>query len=177
MIRSLLRVFLRLFYPRVEGANPYHVLATAFVPQKLLRINGAVPWPVSFRSRVIYARRITVGERSFPGWSPGCYVQARNGIVIGSNLRMGPGVGLISANHDLDDYDTWVETDPIRIGDNVWLGMNVVVLPGVRIGDNVVVGANSVVTADLPPNVVAAGNPCRVIREKAPYRGRDYRDP
>ena len=53
---------------------------------------------------------------------------------------------------------------PIKIGNNVWLGLNVVVLKGVVIGDNTVVGANSVVTKDLPPNVVAAGNPCKIIR-------------
>lgn len=174
-MKAFLTLLLRAFYRHVEGANPYHVMATALLPQKLLRINGGVPWPVSFRSRVIYSGRIELGARSFPGWSPCCYVQARNGIVIGSNLRMGPGVGLISANHDVDDYDQWRDTPPIRIGDNVWLGMNCVVLPGVTIGDNVVVGANSVVTSDLPSNVVVAGNPCRILRDKPPYKGRDYR--
>lgn len=174
MMKNLFSLLLRAFYRHVEGADPYHVIATVLVPQKVLRINGRVPWPVSFRSRVIYPQRVEVGVRTFPGWSPGCYVQARNGIIIGSNLRMGPGVGLISANHDLDDYDKWSETPPIRIGDNVWLGMNSVVLPGVTIGDNVVVGANSVVSSDLPSNVVAAGSPCRIIHNKAPYQGRDY---
>ena len=53
----------------------------------------------------------------------------------------------------------------VTIGDNVWLGGNAVILPGVTIGDNVVIGAGSVVTKDIPANVIAAGNPCRVIRE------------
>lgn len=104
----------------------------------------------------------------------GCYIQARNGIIIGHNLWTGPGVGLISSNHDLDDYEAHVKTGPIVIGDNVWIGMNSVVMPGVKIGDNVVVGANSVVTGDISPNRIVAGNPCRVIREKGPYKGRDY---
>lgn len=54
---------------------------------------------------------------------------------------------------------------PIKVGNNVWIGGNVVVLPGVTIGDNAVIGAGSVVTKDIPPGIVAVGNPCRVIRE------------
>jgi acetyltransferase-like isoleucine patch superfamily enzyme len=84
-------------------------------------------------------------------------------------------VGLISANHDLDDYDRWPTCPPILIGNNVWIGMNTVVLPGITIGDNVAIGANSVVTKNIPANSIAAGNPCRVIRAKAPYKGKDYR--
>jgi len=103
-----------------------------------------------------------------------CYVQARNGIEIGHNFRMGPGVGLISANHDHDDYDRHLPGKPIRIGNNVWIGMNSVIMPEVTIGDNVIIGAGSIVTTDIPSNSIAAGNPCRVIREKSPYRGFDY---
>lgn len=87
---------------------------------------------------------------------------------------MGPGVGLISANHDPNDYDLWVNSNPIIIGNNVWIGMNSVVMPGVQIGDNVIIGANSTVTQDIPPNSIAAGSPCKVLKTKAPYRGRDY---
>ena len=115
-------------------------------------------------------------KEHFPGWSPGCYIQGRNGIRVGSNLRLGPNVGLISANHDLSDYDAWPQTPPISIGDNVWIGMNAVVLPGVSIGSNCVVGANSVVTKDIPPNCVASGNPCKVIREKPPYAGVQFNE-
>lgn len=57
------------------------------------------------------------------------------------------------------------QAKPIRIGNNVWLGGNVVVLPGVTIGDNIVIGAGSVVTKDVPANSLAVGNPCRVVRE------------
>ena len=165
--------WMRWFYPRAREI-PAGYLLYFFFPQKVLRINGRVPWPVHFTSRILFWRRIDLGNRSAPGMNAGCYVQARNGIRIGHNLRMGPGVGLISANHDLDDYDRHREAPPIVIGDNVWLGMNVVVMPGVRIGNNVVVGANSVVNDDLPDDVVAAGSPCRPVRAKGPYRGRDY---
>jgi len=87
---------------------------------------------------------------------------------------MGPNVGLISSNHDHHDYDKWTVTGPIRLGSNVWIGMNSVIMPGVSIGDNVVIGANSVVSHDIPSNSIAVGNPCKKIKEKGPYMGKDY---
>ncbi len=170
---GLLLKWIRWFYPKSSGI-PLLYLLYFFFFQKILRINGRVPWPVHFTSRVLFYKKISVGQRSAPGMNAGCYIQARNGIIIGNNLRMGPGSGLISSNHQLDNYDLHTMNDPIRIGDNVWLGMNVVVMPGLKIGDNVAVGANSVVTKDLPCNVVAAGNPCEVLRKKEPYEGKDY---
>ena len=166
--------WLRLFYPKAKGIHLLY-LAYVFVPQKILRINGCVPWPVHFTSRILYPKKITVGNGTAPGLSGNCYIQGRNGIDIGHNVRIGPGVGLISANHDMDDYDRWPPSPPLKIGDNVWIGMNTVVLPGIQIGDNVAVGANSVVNKDIPSNSIAVGNPCRVIREKAPYSGKNYR--
>ncbi|MBC2709753.1 MAG: acyltransferase [Desulfosarcina sp.] len=165
--------WLPLFYPKAKGIH-FIYLAYVFIPQKVLRINGRVPWPVHFTSRVLYYKNITVGNRTAPGLNANCYIQGRNGIDIGHNVRIGPGVGLISANHDVDDYDRWPHCSPMIIGNNVWIGMNTVVLPGITIGDNVAVGANSVVTKKIPSNSRAAGNPCRVIREKAPYKGKDY---
>ena len=166
--------WLPLFYPKAKGIH-FIYLAYVFIPQKVLRINGRVPWPVHFTSRVLYHKNISVGYGTAPGLSGNCYIQGRNGIELGHNVRIGPGVGLISANHDFDDYDRWPVCSPMRIGNNVWIGMNTVVLPGLTIGDNVAVGANSVVTKSIPSNSIATGNPCRVIREKAPYRGKDYR--
>lgn len=174
MFRSIFRVFLRLFYKHIDGANPYHVLCSVFFIQKIVGINRMISWPAAPSSKFIYPWNITVGRRTFPGFSPFCYIQARNGIVIGNNFRMGPGCGLISANHRLDDYDKHTEGPPIKIGDNVWLGMNVIVLPGVTIGSNVVVGAGSLVATDIPSNTIATGNPCKVIKTKEPYLGEDY---
>lgn len=169
----LLLGWLRWFYPRAEDI-PLFYLAYFFFPQKVLRINGRVPWPVHFTSRILFWKNVRKGRRTAPGMNAGCYIQARNGIVIGNNFRMGPNVGLISANHDLDDYDRHVDGDPIVIGDHVWIGMNSVVMPGVRIGDNVAIGAGSMVTRDIPSDVIAAGNPCRVLRPKPPYAGNPY---
>ena len=89
-------------------------------------------------------------------------------IYIGDYTMLGPNVVIATAGHPIDpelrmkglQYNL-----PVRIGKNCWLGAGVVVMPGVTIGDNVVIGAGSIVTRDLPSNVVAVGNPCRVMRE------------
>lgn len=174
MLRRMLRPLVCCFYTKSVGADPLAVLGTVFFMQKVIGFNRMVGWPVHFTSRVIHPERLELGERSFPGWSQGCYIQAKNGIRIGSNLRMGPNVGLVSSSHSLHDYDQCDELPPIIIGNNVWLGMGVVVTAGVVIGDNVVIGANSVVTSNIPANVIAAGAPCRVLKPKSPYVGVDY---
>jgi len=171
---KMLSLLTAIFYPKCRGINPFHILCISFIPQKIFRINGSVPWPVHFTSRVLYHENIEIGKRAAPGFSACCYIQGRNGITIGNNLRMGPGVGLISSNHNISDYDIWDKADPIVIGNNVWIGMNSVVLPGVKIGSNVVIGANSVVAKNIPDNSIAMGNPCHVIKEKPKYMGFDY---
>ncbi|GJM58450.1 sugar O-acetyltransferase [uncultured Dubosiella sp.] len=88
-------------------------------------------------------------------------------ITIGNDVQIGPNVTMTTANHPIDPElrKKGLQTNhAIVIEDNVWIGANVVVLPGVRIGKNSVIGAGSVVTKDVPPNVVAFGNPCRVQR-------------
>ena len=88
-------------------------------------------------------------------------------ITIGDYVFLGPSVSLFTAHHPIDTEmrNKMLEyAAPITIGDNVWIGGHTVVVPGVTIGSNVVIGAGSVVIKDIPDNVVAAGNPCRVIR-------------
>ncbi len=127
-------------------------------------INFFAPWPVHRTSRILDAHKISLGENSAPGMSPANYIQAKNGIILGDNVKLGPGVGVISANHRTDNYGLWEKGPPVVIGDNVWIGMNCVILPGVNIGNNVVIGAGSIVTKDIPSHVVAAGNPCKIIK-------------
>ena len=170
---DFLFIGLRLFYLRYMryARTKNYYLFFFFFPQKILRINGGCFWPVHFTSRVLFPKKIKVGKNSAPGLSNGCYLQGKNGIVIGDNVRIGPGVGIISANHNPNDYDQWLKEKPIVIGNNVWIGMNVVVLPGVTIGNNVIVGSNTVVNKDIPSNVVVAGNPLKIIKEKGEYKG------
>ena len=97
-------------------------------------------------------------------------------IYIGDCTMLGPNVVLATAGHPIDpelrgrglQYNL-----PVRIGTNCWLGAGVIVMPGVTIGDNTVIGAGSIVTKDIPANVVAVGNPCRVLREVG-QRDREY---
>lgn len=88
-------------------------------------------------------------------------------IYVGDSTMFAPNVTLASAAHPIDPalrQKAYQYNMPVHIGKNCWLGAGVIVLPGVTIGDNTVVGAGSVVTKDLPANVVAVGNPCRVLR-------------
>jgi maltose O-acetyltransferase len=89
-------------------------------------------------------------------------------VTVGNDVYIGPNVVISAAGHPVDPV---VRTSglefahPITIGNSVWIGANVTVLPGVTIGDNVTIGAGSVVTKSIPPNCVAVGNPCKVVRE------------
>ena len=89
-------------------------------------------------------------------------------IYIGDCTMLGPNVVLATAGHPINPElraQGYQYNMPVRIGKNCWLGAGVIVMPGVTIGDNVVIGAGSIVTKDIPDNVVAVGNPCRVLRE------------
>ncbi|MEG1972948.1 MAG: sugar O-acetyltransferase [Oscillospiraceae bacterium] len=101
-----------------------------------------------------------------------------NKIIIGDNALIAPNVQIYTAFHPTNAADRFgtatndgsfafckTQTAPVIIGNNVWIGGGSIILPGVTIGDNAVVGAGSVVTRDIPSNVIAYGNPCRVIRE------------
>ncbi|MDR3292628.1 MAG: sugar O-acetyltransferase, partial [Clostridiales bacterium] len=89
-------------------------------------------------------------------------------IFVGNHVLFGPNVTVCAATHPLDPelrLRAASYNKPVTIGDNVWVGMGSLVLPGVTIGENSVIGAGSIVTKDIPPNVLAYGSPCRVIRE------------
>lgn len=89
-------------------------------------------------------------------------------VYIGNNVMIAPNVTITPTGHPVDPELRRPGNQfsiPVRIGNDVWIGSNAVILPGVTIGDNSVIGAGSVVTHDIPANVVAVGNPCRVLRE------------
>ena len=139
------------------------------VPQKIIGINRNVPWPVHFTSKVGSPEKIKTGIMSDPGDNIGIYIQANMGLEVGHNVGFGAGTAIISANHNHNDHSIHDVIQPIRVGNNVFVGANSVLLPGVQIGDNVVIGAGSVVAKDIPSNSIAVGNPCRVIKAKDPY--------
>lgn len=89
-------------------------------------------------------------------------------VKIGNNVLFGPRVGLYTAGHPIDAVirnEAFEYGKPITIGDNVWVGGNVVINPGVTIGNNVVIGSGAIVTKDIPDDVIAVGNPCKVLRK------------
>ncbi|HEU4457659.1 MAG TPA: sugar O-acetyltransferase [Methylibium sp.] len=115
--------------------------------------------------RCDYGFNISIGARSFINF--GCVMLDCNRITIGDEVQIAPGVHLYTATHPIDAAlrrAGWESALPVTIADGVWLGGGVIVNPGVTVGENSVVGAGSVVTRDVPPGVVAAGNPCRVLR-------------
>ena len=114
---------------------------------------------------VDYGTHIGIGARCFANF--GLVALDVAAITIGDDVQIGPNVQLLTPTHPVEPEprrQKWEAARPIAIGNNVWLGGGVIVLPGVTIGDNTVVGAGSVVTRDLPADVVAVGNPARVVK-------------
>lgn len=113
-----------------------------------------------------YGYNIEIGENFYSNHN--LIILDGNKVKFGDNVYIAPNCSFYTAGHPLD-YETrnmgLEYAKPIKVGNNVWIGGNVIVLPGVIIGDNVVIGAGSVVTKDIPSNVVAVGNPCKVIKE------------
>lgn len=121
-----------------------------------------------------YGYNIEVGENFFANYNLTVLDVAR--VRIGANAQIAPNVSIYTAGHPIhpDSRNSGYEYGiDVTIGDNVWLGGNACVMPGVTIGNNVVIGAGSVVTKDIPDNVIAVGNPCRVVR-KITEADRDY---
>ena len=115
--------------------------------------------------RCDYGKQISVGKRFFANFNFTVLDEAQ--VTIGDDCFIGPNVSIYTACHSIDPEERnsrreWAE--PVTIGDNVWIGGSVTILPGVTIGDNVTIGAGSVVTKDIPSNSIAVGNPCKVMK-------------
>jgi len=119
--------------------------------------------------RVDYGKYISIGARTFANY--GLVALDVASITIGADVQIGPNVQLLTPTHPVDielRREKYEAAQPIVIGDNVWLGAGAIVLAGVTIGENSVIGAGAVVTKNVPANVVAVGNPARVIRDIEP---------
>lgn len=133
--------------------------------------NGFIQGPIQFH----YGRHTHIGKNFFANFN--LTVQDDAEVTIGDNCNFGPNVTIVTPVHPMlpEERNLMRDKDgalkhlcyakPVNIGNNCWLGANVVVCSGVTIGDDCVIGAGSVVVKDIPPHVFAAGNPCRVIRE------------
>ena len=115
--------------------------------------------------RCDYGSQISIGKRFFANFNFTVLDEAP--VTIGDDCFIGPNVSIYTACHSTDPVERntrqeWAK--PVTIGNNVWIGGSVTILPGVTIGDNVTIGAGSVVTLDIPSNTVAVGNPCKVVK-------------
>ncbi len=113
-----------------------------------------------------YGYNIEIGENFFCNF--GCVILDAGKVKFGDNVFLAPNVNIYTVEHPIDPQERALYKEfakPITIGNNVWIGGNTTILPGVNIGDNTVIGAGSVVTKNIPQNVIAFGNPCKVFRK------------
>jgi maltose O-acetyltransferase len=113
-----------------------------------------------------YGSNITLGSKVFLNFN--CVILDPASVIIGSNVLFGPAVQVYTATHPMiaSERRTWHEfARPVEVGSDVWVGGGAIICPGVRIGSRAVIGAGSVVTHDIPADVFASGNPCRIIRQ------------
>lgn len=150
---------------RLRTDVPVNFYIAHFFAKYFLRQNREVNWAIHFTSTIYFPDRIVRGKNVFPGDSPNNFIDATNGIEIGDYTNIGPGVGLISGNHDTIDNSIYTQHAPIKIGAFCWLGMNAIVLPGVVLGDFTTVGAGAVVTKSFPKGYcIIGGNPAKILK-------------
>lgn len=143
------------------------VLENVFV-QKVIGYQRHIPFPVSFRSQFMNWENIHFDVDDLENFQKvGCYFQAAADahIYIGKGTKIAANVGIITANHDLQDLNKAAPGKNVTIGIDCWIGINSVLLPGVTLGEHTIVGAGSVVTKSFPEgNCVVAGNPAKILR-------------
>jgi maltose O-acetyltransferase len=148
----------------LNNSRDEHEALRAQILRELFGSAGESPW-IQPPFYCDYGSNITLGDKVFFNFN--CVVLDVAAVKIGSYTMFGPNVQIYTAMHPLEAAERRKGLEfakPIEIGDDVWVGGSAVICPGVTIGSRAIVGAGSVVTRDIPANVFAAGNPCRVIR-------------
>lgn len=155
--KKLFRAYNRLEDDEVDKRND--------IMRRLFKSVGRNVW-IEPDFRCEFGKNISIGNDVYINF--GCVILDCGQVCIGDNTLIGPNVGLFSGNHTTDAEERaagGLIPKPITIGSRVWLCGNVTVVPGVTIGDDTIIGAGSVVTKDIPSGVIAAGNPCKVLRK------------
>ncbi len=158
--KKLFRAYNRLEDDEVDKRND--------IMRRLFKSVGKNVW-IEPDFRCEFGKNISIGNDVYINF--GCVILDCGQVRIGDNTLIGPNVGLFSGNHTTDAEERaagGLIPKPITIGARVWLCGNVTVVPGVTIGDDTIIGAGSVVTKDIPSGVIAAGNPCKVLRNITP---------
>ena len=151
-------------YFMFNNTNPSNVLEKEKILKELLPNTGENIVILS-HFYTDYGYNCIIGDNTFINHN--AYLMDGTTITIGKNCFIGPNCGMYTVNHPLatEERNKGYEiTAPICIGDNVWIGADVTILPGVAIGDNSVIGAKSLVTKSIPANVVAVGSPCEILK-------------
>ncbi len=158
------RLFAKELLFEFNNLRPAQVEARNAILQKLFGKTGR-NFYVEPPFRCDYGYNIEIGDNFYSNYNLVILDCAR--VKIGDNVFIAPNVGIYTAGHPIHSELRNQELEfalPIEIGNSVWIGGNVVINPGIKIGDNTVIGSGSVVTKNIPPNVVAVGNPCKVLR-------------
>ena len=147
-----------------NSLHPSEILRMKKILKELLGHVGDDDFIINQPFRCDYGKQISVGKRFFANFNFTVLDEAY--VTIGDDCFIGPNVSIYTACHSTDPVARnsrreWAE--PVTIGNNVWIGGSVTILPGVTIGDNVTIGAGSVVVGDIPSDTIAVGNPCKVI--------------
>lgn len=159
------RVRARRLWARFNASDPADVAGRTALLREMFGSVGADAW-IEPPFYCDYGAQVTLGAGVFVNFG-GVFLDPAP-ITIGAGAQLGPNVQLLTADHPRDAATRAAGPElgrPITIGSRCWLGGGVIVCPGVTIGEDTIVGAGSVVVRDLPPRVIAAGNPCRVVRE------------
>jgi len=175
LLRPLLRAILSLFFKRKylqgrffdESMGGYVWGFRGIFVQKILGFNRHVPWPCHHTMQINKAENLIFHPDNIDNFqSGGIYFQNPTAtITLGKGSYIAPNTGFITRNHDPENLDNHLPASPIVLGENCWIGMNSVVLPGVTLGPNTIVGAGSVVTKSFPQgHVIIAGSPAKVIK-------------
>lgn len=169
-LKTTIKTIVYYLFPPLERYHSFIKSQSNHVPFKQwlrfwLRRDKSVYWPVHKNSEVTHPKNIYVGINSNAGTRPGCYIQGNGGIWIGNYVHFASNIGVISGNHGMYNHMTHDEKE-VQIDDYCWIGMNVVIMPGVHLGSRTVVGAGSVVTKSFPDGYcVIGGNPAKLIKE------------
>lgn len=171
----------KLFTDMCEGLPEERMQAK----MKMWEFNASTPWEVDKRNALLqdifgkpvkvwieppfyfcYGKNITIEDGTYLNMN--CTLLDDGEIHIGKGVLFGSDITIATVAHPIDPKlraKGYMYTAPVSIGDGCWIGSHVTICPGVTIGENTVIGAGSVVTKSLPPNIVAVGNPCRILRE------------
>lgn len=158
------RLMARMLISEYNSTKPIEEEERKEILERLVVVKGKIKIEPPFYCD--YGYNIEVGENFYANFS--CTILDVNKVIIGDNVMFGPNVQVYTATHPLDAEERikgLESSKAITIGDNVWIGGGAILLPGITIGKNTTIGAGSVVTKDLPEDVFAGGNPCKIIKK------------